>query len=126
MNKIIELESNEIKSCPFCDGNDVKVRFEDNRRYCVVCSDCGSMGPSIGVFGTQEQIKSAAIRKFNARNKIERDKYEIEQFLESVENFNNRTCYCDSCIKVRITLVADRINLKIQKLIDEDEKNNSS
>lgn len=32
---------NELKSCPFCNGNNAMLFVDETRGVCVLCPDCG-------------------------------------------------------------------------------------
>lgn len=45
-----------IKSCPFCSSDRVRVIMHDSNNYAVTCNNCDARGPAYGFFSTKDKI----------------------------------------------------------------------
>ncbi|MDE9484013.1 Lar family restriction alleviation protein [Xenorhabdus bovienii] len=63
---------NELKPCPFCGSNNIKVDFRammhiEEYGVGVTCYNCYTRGPGTDCFHTDEKVKRNAVKAWNRR-----------------------------------------------------------
>ena len=74
---------NELKKCPFCDGEArLQRKAKNNHGYYVVCKKCGCRTPYFQYqFLSREELRNIAITTWNTRKPMNR----IAELLEDIK-----------------------------------------
>jgi Lar family restriction alleviation protein len=98
-----ETQMSDLKPCPFCGGNEVKLYIDDglgvfSYYYEIVCRHCGLSNKSI--YANRDRVENAAIKHWNTRPIEDALRKEIAQLKKDKLELNAQCFHKDETILV--------------------------